>query len=649
MTVILSKPHRARVRSRLSALALVVLMAGALSPIVAATPAGATGCAPYSCTILDAITAVSGADASDFAAWILGDFNQDGVLDLYGIKTRNTGSGDVEVHILSGASGYHTWLLHAVVPITAADAANFSGWALGDYVRDGLPDLYAIKTRNTGSGAAEVHILSGSSDYHSFALHAATPLSESDSSQNFAAWEVGTYGGALEPTLFGIKTTNTGSGTVEIHALSGDSFYHSFSLHTTTAFPSSGVSSFGAWQIGTFNADGEPDLYGLKTVGTGSGDVEVHVVSAVSDYATFLLHAVTSFSDSTPADYAAWALGDFNGAGVQDLYGIQTTGTGSGAVEVDIVNGYAPLTANCGSLNDCTPQSFADAVLAAPGIDAPVSGSNEAALEIWEIAEGGGAGCPGQAPNVEPWPYSAGPAGNPLNTTQTEPGSTNWNNLGGGIGVQIFHNFDNETCWFWGITATVTTLLNGFYGPILKVLLTPTADSYNQCVALARAVGSTPWGTGDFEADCSQLIGTSRSSLISPSTTSPAITPVPPVAPVPSASGSTPGASSAAAAAQPPDGQYSDGTAPPRYLISLQHTGPSTLKGSLTFEYQDGRRQLLATYTGQTVSGGQMIMVLGSHQTMSGSLTSNRLALTNCGAVLHFVINAQQCSFQYAG
>jgi hypothetical protein len=127
-------------------------------------------------------------------------------------------------------------------------------------------------------------------------------------------------------------------------------------------------------------------------------------------------------------------------------------------------------------------------------------------MEVWERAEGGGAGCPGQNPFTPPWSYSAGPAGNPLNTTHREPGSTNWNNLGGGIGVQIFHNFDNKTCWYWGITATGGTLLDGFYGRILAVMLTPNKDGYNQCVALATAVGSTPWGTGNFKADCSQLV-----------------------------------------------------------------------------------------------------------------------------------------------
>jgi hypothetical protein len=43
-----------------------------------------------------------------------------------------------------------------------------------------------------------------------------------------------------------------------------------------------------------------------------------------------------------------------------------------------------------------------------------------------------------------PWGYSAGPAGNPLNTTQSEPGSTAYNSAS----VQIYADADGQTCWY---------------------------------------------------------------------------------------------------------------------------------------------------------------------------------------------------------
>ena len=154
--------------------------------------------------------------------------------------------------------------------------------------------------------------------------------------------------------------------------------------------------------------------------------------------------------------------------------------------------------AGCGAANDCTPRTFADALLSYPGINGVVTASNEYALETWERVESGGAGCPGQPADTAPWAYSAGPAGNPINTTQHEPGSTPWNS----IGVQIYQNFDGVTCWEWGIKANADTLLNGFYSNILSVLDNPVPSNSGQCVDLADAVGNSPWGTGNFSADC---------------------------------------------------------------------------------------------------------------------------------------------------
>jgi hypothetical protein len=145
-----------------------------------------------------------------------------------------------------------------------------------------------------------------------------------------------------------------------------------------------------------------------------------------------------------------------------------------------------------------TPLSFANAMLEYSDVDAPVTGPNQYALETWELAEGGGAGCDGEAPDTEPWAYSAGPAANPLNTTRGEPGATNWNR----VGVKIFHDYEGVTCWSWGIKASGDTLTNGYYANIIATLQNPSSDYATQCVSLARAVGNSPWGTGDFERDC---------------------------------------------------------------------------------------------------------------------------------------------------
>jgi hypothetical protein len=121
-------------------------------------------------------TAITATDAPNFM-WSVGDYNRDGRPDLFAIKVNKTGSGMAEVHVLDAASNYHSFLVHTPTAITAAlakgiaaptlptaptkpDAPNFV-WAMGDYNRDGVPDLFGIKVKTVASGMAEVHILSG--------------------------------------------------------------------------------------------------------------------------------------------------------------------------------------------------------------------------------------------------------------------------------------------------------------------------------------------------------------------------------------------------------------------------------------------------------------------------------------------------------
>src|SRR5262245_31077995 len=88
-------------------------------------------------------------------------------------------------------------------------------------------------------------------------------------------------------------------------------------------------------------------------------------------------------------------------------------------------------------------------------------------MDAWARAEGGTA------------------TNNPFNTTQRMAGSTFYNQLGGGIGVQNYGTVQ------MGIDATVNTLTNGRYGNIIGALR--KGDS---AMAAANALANSPWGTG---------------------------------------------------------------------------------------------------------------------------------------------------------
>ena len=118
-----------------------------------------------------------------------------------------------------------------------------------------------------------------------------------------------------------------------------------------------------------------------------------------------------------------------------------------------------------------TPSSWAAALLSTAGL--PQTRCNVAAVTAWEQAEGGN------------WANAA--RFNPLNTTQPEPGSQPMNSAS----VQAYPS------WQTGLTATVATLGNGRYGPILTAL-----KNGGDAQVVAAAVASSPWGTGAFTAAC---------------------------------------------------------------------------------------------------------------------------------------------------
>src|SRR5262249_37386945 len=76
------------------------------------------------------------------------DWNGDGRQDLVAISKSGTGSRTTEVHILSGADNFQTWLLHAATALQeTGDTFDFH---LVDWNGDGRQDLVAISKSGTG-------------------------------------------------------------------------------------------------------------------------------------------------------------------------------------------------------------------------------------------------------------------------------------------------------------------------------------------------------------------------------------------------------------------------------------------------------------------------------------------------------------------
>lgn len=103
--------------------------------------------------IADYASDFSTADAGNGTWQLLPGAN--GVPEIGFVKTKNTGSGTVEVHVDQLVSGTYKRVLATKTDFSPADAGN-GVWELFGSV-NGQPELGFIKLRNTGSGTVEVH------------------------------------------------------------------------------------------------------------------------------------------------------------------------------------------------------------------------------------------------------------------------------------------------------------------------------------------------------------------------------------------------------------------------------------------------------------------------------------------------------------
>ncbi|KAI3322470.1 putative FG-GAP repeat protein [Xylariaceae sp. AK1471] len=203
--------------------------------------------------------------------WMLVPSKNSALPDLAFIKTSNTPSGKVEVHIASGASDYQNRTLEVA---TTFGIESNGAWQLYDCDGDGILDLVYIKTQNTGTGTVEVHVASGASNYAQFSLHTGTTFGL----ENNGYWSVAPFSASGAADLVYIKDSNTGTGQVEVHVASQASGYQTRIFEGGSAF---GEERNGPKSLVDFDLSGSLDLAFVKDSNTGTGTVEVHVAAGV--------------------------------------------------------------------------------------------------------------------------------------------------------------------------------------------------------------------------------------------------------------------------------------------------------------------------------------------------------------------------------
>jgi hypothetical protein len=196
-------------------------------------------------------------------AW--GQFQMAGE-DLFFIKTRGTPSGNIEVRSATKATRYIAGQ-NDISNLSTAEADN--GWfQMEDIDGDGRQDLVFIKTRNTPGNRVEVHWRTAASGFRSGVDQPTTFTTADDGNGWFQV--VGT-------SLFFVKT-NTASGKVEVH-------WRTFSSDFQTG------SSVPTWFSTTDRNNGYFQMVGLdllfiktRSPNPAFRQVEIHSATAANNY-----------------------------------------------------------------------------------------------------------------------------------------------------------------------------------------------------------------------------------------------------------------------------------------------------------------------------------------------------------------------------
>jgi hypothetical protein len=259
--------------------------------------------------------------------------------NLYGIKKWSTGSGKIEVHNVDGAANftkYYTQSATSAAQITSTQN-SLASFCMDDWAGTTVPDLFTISKSGTGSSKVEVHVLSGASGYQTYSLHATTLMGLSTDPTTFSAF---TYDWDRDgrADVITVHKTGTGSGKMDLRVMGAKDNYSSYLLQVAMPLVSTTVPESWVFGMGDWNRDGITDLYAIQKSGTSSGKVEVHVLNGANNFQSFLSEQLLPITFSTSNGHE-FSVADWDGDGIADLVLMSKNQTGSNKTEVHILKG----------------------------------------------------------------------------------------------------------------------------------------------------------------------------------------------------------------------------------------------------------------------------------------------------------------------
>ncbi|KAK9357168.1 hypothetical protein V1504DRAFT_108228 [Lipomyces starkeyi] len=221
----------------------------------------------------------------DNSKFLIGHLSNDVKPDLLVIRRGGSDGRNTEVNVLSGASSYKDSVFPAVTAFETVHTVDCD-YGLADWTGSGILDLFVIEKNNTGTGNKEVHILSGRDRFQQKLLEKPISLPGNDDVWTFC---ISNRNGDVKPDLFCIKKSKTDPNETELHVLSGESNFQK-TVRTTSIHlgPTEDKVEF---LLTDYNGDGTPDLVVIWKSESDNKATRVQVLSGTYDYQKHLFQA----------------------------------------------------------------------------------------------------------------------------------------------------------------------------------------------------------------------------------------------------------------------------------------------------------------------------------------------------------------------
>ncbi|OGO32003.1 MAG: hypothetical protein A2Z16_16755 [Chloroflexi bacterium RBG_16_54_18] len=266
---------------------------------------------------------------------LMEDADNNGNADLYTVQKSGSQSGHSEIYILDGSTNFGSILRHQ---LSALPWTN-DQWVfdMADYDNDGRPDLYTFHHFGTSSGSTEIHILSGASDYQSFLMSTTTSLPQS--TPGSWVYQLGNFDQDGIPDLYAVD--RAGHSVVQVSVLSGASGYQASLGSYLTPIGNSGTSGAWAYAISDYDQDYVSDLVVInKAMGSGAM-TEISVLNGAANFQTYLFNEPTGLLKTGTDNSWVFFLRDHNRDEIPDLFAVNKIGGIQGKTAVHILDGAA--------------------------------------------------------------------------------------------------------------------------------------------------------------------------------------------------------------------------------------------------------------------------------------------------------------------